>query len=85
MCGFFIDNRTFKDDYKGMNGTEFVKRAKRYAKKTGQDCRFEPSHGKGSHGRFYLGANFTTVKRSEIPHGLFNAMLKQLNIKKEDF
>lgn len=68
-----------------MNGTEFIKRARRYAKKTGQDYRFEPTHGKGSHGRLYLGGNYTTVKRSEIPPGLFNAMLRQLKIKKEDF
>ena len=47
--------------------------------------RFEPTHGKGSHGRLYVGGNFTTVKRGEIPPGLFNAMLKQLKIKKEDF
>lgn len=68
-----------------MNGTEFIKRAKRYSRKTGQDCWFETTHGKGSHGRFYVGENFTTVKRSEIPPGLLNAMLKQLKIKKEDF
>lgn len=68
-----------------MNGTEFIKRAKRYAKRTGQDFRFEPAHGKGSHGRLSIGEAFTTVKRSEIPPGLFNAMLKQLKIKKEDF
>lgn len=68
-----------------MNGLEFIKRAKRYAKKTGQDYRFGPAHGKGSHGRLYLGGNHTTVKRSEIPPGLFNAMLRQLKIKKEDF
>ncbi|TCS59971.1 hypothetical protein EDD55_11422 [Varunaivibrio sulfuroxidans] len=68
-----------------MNGTEFIKRAKRYAKNTGRDFRFEPAHGKGSHGRLYVGANYTTVKRSEIPNGLFNAMLKQLKIRKEEF
>ena len=68
-----------------MNGTEFIKRAKRYAKKTGQECRFEASHGKGSHGRLYLGGNFTTVQRSELKSGTFHGMLKQLGIKKEDF
>jgi len=68
-----------------MNGTEFIRRAKRYAKQAGQECRFEAQHGKGSHGRLYVGANFTTVKHGEIPPGLLGAMLKQLNIKKEDF
>ena len=68
-----------------MNGTEFIRRARRYAKKTGQDCRFEPTHGKGSHGRFYVGGNFTTVKRGELSRGLLHGMLKQLKIAKEDF
>ncbi len=68
-----------------MNRTEFIKRAKRYANKTDQECRFEPNYGKGSHGRLYIGEHFTTVKHSEIKPGLFYAMLKQLKIKKEDF
>ena len=32
-----------------------------------------------------ISVNFTTVKRSEIKPALFNATLKQLRIKKEDF
>ena len=80
-----VDNRTFQCDHNDMNGKEFIKRAKRYARKIGQECRFEASHGKGSHGRLYIGENFTTVKRIEIKPALFNAMLKQLRIKKEDF
>ena len=68
-----------------MNGTEFVRRARRYAKKAGKDFRFEPAHGKGSHGRLHMGNRFTTVKRSEISPGLMNAMLKQLGIDKKDF
>jgi len=46
---------------------------------------FEATHGKGSHGRLFVGEHFTTVKRSEIQPGLLGAMLKQLNIRKEDF
>ena len=82
---FLIDNRMFKSDYSVMNGMEFLKRAKRYAKKAGHGYRFNPTHGKGSHGRLYVGGNFATVKRGEIPPSLFNAMLKQLKIKKEEF
>ena len=37
------------------------------------------------HGRFYVGGNFTTVKRGEIPRGPFNDMLKYSKIRKEDF
>ena len=68
-----------------MKGTEFIRRARRYARKTEQPYRFEAGHGKGSHGRLYIGAAFTTVKRSEIAPALFAEMLKQLNIRKEDF
>ncbi len=68
-----------------MDGTEFVKRAKRHAKKSGKAFRFEPAHGKGSHGRLHVGDRFTTVKRSEISLGLLNAMLKQLGIDRKDF
>lgn len=68
-----------------MNGREFVRRAKRYANKSGQEFRFEPAHGKGSHGRLRIGNRFTTVKRSEISPGLLNAMLKQLGIDRKDF
>ena len=68
-----------------MNGIEFVRRAKRWAKQTGQPIRFAPDHGKGSHGRLYVGARFTTVKQGEIGPGLLTAMLKQLDIPKEEF
>ena len=68
-----------------MNGPEFIKRAKRYAKRTRQDCRFEKGPGKGSHGRLWIGDRFTTVKRSDIGPGLLAAMLSQLHIDKKDF
>ena len=68
-----------------MNGTEFTKRAKRYAKKTAQEFRFEAGPGKGSHGRLHIGNRFTTVKRSEISKGLLAAMLAQLGIDKSEF
>jgi len=80
-----VDNRTFWCDIVSVNGREFIRRARRYAKKTGQECRFEAGHGKGSHGRLYVGKSFTTVKRNEIDPALLGAMLKQLKIRKEDF
>lgn len=58
-----------------MNGTEFARRAKRYAKNAGLEFRFNRSEGKGSHGRLYLGGKTTFVKRSEIGKGLLAAML----------
>ena len=68
-----------------MDGTEFIWRVKRYARKTGQKCRYDPRRGKGSHGRLHLGSRFTTVPRKEIGKGLLAAMLKDLDIDKEEF
>lgn len=68
-----------------MTGVEFIRRASRYAKRTGQDYRLEPSRGKGSHARLWIGGHFTTVKRGELQRGTLFGMLKQLNISVEDF
>ena len=68
-----------------MNGVEFVRRARRYANRTGKTCRFDPRRGKGSHGTLYVGARRTTVKRGELTPSTFRNMLRQLDIAKEDF
>ena len=68
-----------------MNGREFVRRARRYSRKTGQDFRFDPRHGKGSHGTLHLGDRHTTVPHKEIGAGLLASMLKSLNIPRKDF
>ena len=49
------------------------------------DFDFDPAHGKGSHGRLHVGSRFTTVKQGELSRGLVAAMLRQLNIDREDF
>lgn len=68
-----------------MNGREFLRRARRYAKRTGQPVRFVPGRGKGSHGRLWVGKRFTWVPRSELGPGLLRAMPNQLQIAKEEF
>ena len=68
-----------------MNGTEFVRRAKRYARKFGLTFRFDRSVGKGSHGRLHIGGRFTTVPRRELGKGLLAAMLKDLGMDREAF
>ena len=68
-----------------MTGAEFVRRARRYARRSGLSCRFDPSAGKGSHGRLHLGGRLTTVPRKELGKGLLSAMLKDLEIDKENF
>ena len=68
-----------------MTSREFIGRARRYARRTGKSFRFDPSHGKGSHGRVYVGGRFTTIRRGELGKGLLAAMLRQLDIDQEDF
>lgn len=68
-----------------MNGYEFEKRVKRLGRAMGRGVRYEP-HGKGSHGRLYYGARFTTLKdrKKEIGKGLLKAMCEQLGIRPDE-
>ena len=68
-----------------MNGREFCRRARRYARRHGLDFDFVPSRGKGSHGELRLGPYRTTVPHGEIPAGTLAAMLKGLHIDKKEF
>lgn len=77
--------RTFRCDNGFVTSREFFRRARDYARKTGQAFRFDPARGKGSHGRLYVGARFTTMKRGELTKGLLAAMLRQLNIDPREF
>jgi len=69
-----------------MNGHEFERKIKRIGRKRGVAVAFDSSHGKGSHGRLYYGARFTTLKdrRKEIGPGLLKAMLDQLGLTRTD-
>ena len=63
-----------------MNGREFIRRARRYARRNGLEWAFDPQQGRGSHGTFYLGNRRTTVQHGEIkPETLFS-MLRDLGI-----
>ena len=68
-----------------MNGREFVRRARRYARKTRQDFRFDPRHGKGSHGMLYVGNRRTIVKYGEISKPMLATMFAQLGIDRKEF
>ena len=69
-----------------MNGSEFIRRIKRLGRVRDTEVRFVAHQGKGSHGRLYYGARFTTVKdrKQEIGQGLLKAMLRQLGITLDD-
>jgi mRNA interferase HicA len=69
-----------------MTGNEFERRVRKLGRKLGLSVSFDRGHGKGSHGRVYLGDRFTTLedRRKEIGPGLLNAMLDQLGLTKAD-
>ena len=68
-----------------MNGKEFIRRATKWARANSVDVRLEASRGKGGHQLLFLGDRRTTVQTGELKPGTFHAMLKQLNIPKEEF
>ena len=68
-----------------MNGTEFIRRVRRYAKKNDLILHFDSKRGKGSHGTLHLSGRFTVVQRGELKPGTLRNMLKQLDIPKEEF
>lgn len=69
-----------------MNGNEFERKIKNIGRKRGVVVSFDAGHGKGSHGRLYFGARFTTLKdrKKEIGPGLLKAMLDQIGLTKPD-
>ena len=69
-----------------MTGADFIRKVRRMARRSGIAVRFESRRGKGSHGRLYYGARFTTVKdrRKEIGLGLLRKMLRDLGLEDID-
>ena len=68
-----------------MNGREFTRRARRYARRTGQSFYLDTRQGKGSHSKLRIGKLKTTVQHGEIRKGLLMKMLKDLGIDRENF
>lgn len=68
-----------------MNGREFLRRARRYARAQGLEFYFDSSRGKGSHGEVHVGEYRTIVQRGEIAAGTLSAMLRDLNIPRQEF
>jgi predicted RNA binding protein YcfA (HicA-like mRNA interferase family) len=69
-----------------MKGSEFLRKARAFARRNKLACRWVPERGSGSHGTLYVGARFTVVKdlKKELGPGLLSDMYKQLGIRKED-
>ncbi len=68
-----------------MNGREFLRRARRYARDRGLEFYFDSRRGKGSHGEVHVGEYRTIVQRGEIAAGTLSAMLRDLNIPRQEF
>ena len=68
-----------------MNGREFTRRARRYARRTGQSFSIETRRGKGSHVTVYIGERLTVVKYGEIQLPMLFSMLRELGIDRKEF
>ena len=68
-----------------MTGTEFIRKARRYARKTKLVFDLDTRRGKGSHQTVYVGEFSTLVQHGEIGTGTLLQMLKDLNIDRRDF
>jgi mRNA interferase HicA len=69
-----------------VKGSEFLRRARRLARRRGWTFAWHPEHGKGSHGTLYLNGRVTTVcdLKRELKKGTLHAMLAQLAIELRD-
>lgn len=68
-----------------MNGEQFIRKARKWAKANGVTENVELSRGKGGHVTQVIGERYTIVKTGEIGTGLLHAMLKQLGIPRDEF
>ena len=70
-----------------MKGSEFLRKVQRFAKAAGLECRWDATHGKGSHGTLHLGSRATTLKdlTKEIGPGLLRGMCRRLGIEPKQF
>lgn len=72
--------------YSRCDGSEFLRRLEKLAEARGLRVVYDATHGKGSHGRVYLGSVFTALKhpKQELGSGLFRKMCRDLRIKPID-
>ena len=72
-------------DIVAMNGKQFVRQARKWAKANSRAFSVESARGKGGHQIVRIGGAWTTVKTGELGAGLLAAMLTQLGIPKDQF
>ena len=69
-----------------MKGSEFLRKARAFARRNKLKYCWVPERGSGIHGTLYVGARLTIVKdlKKELGPGLLSDMYRQLGIRKED-
>jgi len=69
-----------------MTPVEFLRRLRKVARRRGLDVRVDLRHGRGSHGRVWLGNRRTAIAMhpGDIPKGTLHAMLDDLGLTLED-
>jgi hypothetical protein len=69
-----------------MRGSEFLRKLSSLAKARKVQVVYDPSRGKGSHGRVFYGSGSTVLKdlKQELGPGLLNKMCRDLGIKVGD-
>ena len=68
-----------------MNDREFLRRARRYARRERLSYEIDVERGKGSHWQFVLGPHKATIPSGEIRNGTLIGILKKLGINRRDF
>ena len=68
-----------------MNDREFLRRARRYARRHRLTFRFDPTRGKGSHGMARLEGRTTAIPHGEIAPGTLSSILRDLGINRREF
>jgi hypothetical protein len=78
--------RTDVCDTGTVRGSEFLRKLQRLSRRRGVRYRYEPSLGKGSHGRVWIEMASTTLKdpKKELGPGLLRAMCRDLGIEPRD-
>ncbi len=69
-----------------MKGSEFLRMIQKLGKEKGVNVALIEERGKGSHCTLEYGNRFTIIRnlKDELKTGTYNAMLKQLGIKKSE-
>ena len=81
-----VDTRTELSETERVKGAEFERRVRKLARSRKVSCQYVADKGKGSHGRLYVGDEFTTLKdrKKEIGRDLLAKMCADLKIDPHD-